>query len=409
VAHLRKPVETRKGTSYPVAWRDPDGKFREKRFPSEAKAKAFAKSVDTDMARGHYLDDRAGKQTFREVAEEWLDTRTRARPQTLATYRRLLERWAFPEFGGRRLDTLKPGDMGRFVNHLKTAPLLNGRPGTMRPATMRRVMWPVSAVLDFAVEQEYIRRNPAAAVQLPDEEALGVDAFAGRALTWREVTRIADEAALSSPLHGLLVRFLARTGLRAAELSGLRVRDYDRGEITVEQTCTRDGKAADGLRYGKPKSKTSRRRVRLGADIDAEVRDWLAAHPRRDEPDAPLFPSRSPGGERSARRTVDPFDWSRPVDPGTFRRRVFEPACVRAGIVGKVRLHDLRHTAGSLALASGVSLFAVSRMLGHSSTDFTARVYGHVLHASTERDAELFAAYCAAEANGEVIPLRRQA
>ncbi len=409
MAHLRRAVETRKGKRWPVAWRDPDGIFREKRFPSEAKARTFAKSVDTDISRGQYLDDRTGKQTFREVAEEWLDTRTRARPQTLTRYRSLLELWAFPEFGARRLDTIKPGDVGRFVNHLKSAPLLNGRQGSMRPATMRRVLWPVSAVFDFAVEQEYIRRNPASGIKLPDEEALGVDTFAGRALTWGEVTRIADQAALAVPLHGLLVRFLARTGLRAGELSGLRVCDYEPGWITVEQTCTRDGKAPDGLRYGKPKSRTSRRRVRLGADIDREVREWVEAHPRREEPGAPLFPSRQPGGEWSEARTADPFDWSRPIDPGTFRRRVFEPACVRAGIVGRIRLHDLRHTCGSLWLASGVSLFSVSRYLGHSSTDFTARVYGHVLHASAERDAELFAAYCAAETSGEVIPLRRQA
>jgi integrase len=413
VAHLRKPVETRKGTRYPVAWRDPQtpGKFRSKRFATRTEAKAFAKSIDTDIARGQYLDDRAGKQTFREVAEEWLDAQTRARPQTIAKYRSLLELWAFPEFGSRRLDTIKPGDIGRFVNHLKVAPLGNGRKGTMRPATMKRVLWPVSAVFDFAVEQEYLRRNPTTKIkrEMPDEDSMGLDAFAGRALTWGEVTRIADQAAIPLPLHGLLVRFLARTGLRAGELSGLRVRDYEPGWVTVEQTCTRDGKAADGLRYGKPKSKTSRRRVRLGGDIDAEVREWLDAHPRKDEPDAPLFPSRTPGGERSALRTADPFDWSRPLDPGTFRRRAFEPACRRAGIVGRVRLHDLRHTCGSLWLASGVSLFNVSRYLGHSSTDFTARVYGHVLQTSAERDAELFAAYCAAEAEGEVIPLRRQA
>lgn len=409
MAHVRKPVATRKGLRWPVAWRDPDGKFRSKRFPTEAKANAFAKSIDTDMARGQYLDDRHGKQTFREVAEEWLDTRTRARPQTLLKYRSLLELWAFPEFGSRQMATIKPGDIGRFVNRLKVAPLGNGRKGTMRPATMKRVLWPVSAVFEFAVEQEYIRRNPAAGIKLPDEDSMGLDTFSGRALTWGEVTRVADQAALTLPLHGLLVRFLARTGLRAGELSGLRVRDYEPGWITVEQTCTRDGQATGGLRYGKPKSKTSRRRVRLGADIDAEVSDWLAVHPRRDEPVAPLFPSRTPGGEWSKARTADPFDWSRPLDPGTFRRRVFEPACKRAGIVGRVRLHDLRHTCGSLWLASGVSLFAVSRYLGHSSTDFTASVYGHVLQTSAERDADLFAAYCAAESSGEVIPLRRKA
>lgn len=93
----------------------------------------------------------------------------------------------------------------------------------------------------------------------------------------------------------------------------------------------------------------------------------------------------------------DPFNWDKPIDPGTFRRRVFDPACIRAG-VGKVRLHDLRHTCGSLSLTAVMSLFAVSRRLGHSSPDFTARVYGHEYRSSAQTDAEALSAFCTAEA-----------
>jgi integrase len=409
MAHVRQAVETAKGKRYPVAWRDPDGKFREKRFSSKREAEQFAKSIDTDKARGHYLDDRAGKQTFREVAEEWLDTRTDTRPQSLAKYRAVLEVHAFPEFGARRLDTIKAGDVGRFVNRLKSAPLANGRPGTLRPATIQRVFWPVRAVFQFAVEQEYIRRSPAATIRLPDADKMGVDRFVGRVLTWGEVTKIADEAAWTHPLHGLLVRFLAGTGLRASELSGLQVRDYRDGEIMVVRTCTRDSKAANGLRYDKPKSHNSTRTIDLDPDLDRQVREWLDAHPRRNEPDAPLFPSRLPGGEWSGKRVADTFDWSRPVDPGTFRRRVFEPACGRAGIVGRVRLHDLRHTHISLCLAAGMPLLEVSRRAGHASIEFTTNTYAQVLRSSAKRGAALFGAYCTAEATGDVVPLRRQA
>jgi integrase len=38
----------------------------------------------------------------------------------------------------------------------------------------------------------------------------------------------------------------------------------------------------------------------------------------------------------------------------------------------------LRHTAASLAIAEGASLFHVSRMLGHSSISITADTYGHL-------------------------------
>jgi integrase len=113
--------------------------------------------------------------------------------------------------------------------------------------------------------------------------------------------------------------------------------------------------------------------------------------------DAPVFPERLRGSKTK-------FQYDRPIDPGNFRRRVFDPACAAAGI-GKCRLHDLRHTAGSLWLAAGVSLFNVSRYLGHSSVDFTARRYGHVLETSARDDAARFSAYRAGVESGRVVQL----
>lgn len=37
--------------------------------------------------------------------------------------------------------------------------------------------------------------------------------------------------------------------------------------------------------------------------------------------------------------------------------------------------HDLRHTAASLEVASGASILAVARMLGHADPSVTLRVY----------------------------------
>ena len=50
-----------------------------------------------------------------------------------------------------------------------------------------------------------------------------------------------------------------------------------------------------------------------------------------------------------------------------------------AGLPTDVCFHDLRHTAGTLALRQGVPLHTVSRMLGHSDPAMTLRRYAHVL------------------------------
>ena len=53
-----------------------------------------------------------------------------------------------------------------------------------------------------------------------------------------------------------------------------------------------------------------------------------------------------------------------------------------------VRFHDLRHTAGTLALRQGVPLHTVSRVLGHSDPAMTLRRSAHVLEDMLEDAAQ---------------------
>ncbi|MGX5653671.1 tyrosine-type recombinase/integrase [Geodermatophilus nigrescens] len=53
---------------------------------------------------------------------------------------------------------------------------------------------------------------------------------------------------------------------------------------------------------------------------------------------------------------------------------MFDPAVRQAGLTD-ITPHDLRHTAASLAVASGASVKAVQRMLGHASAAMTLDVY----------------------------------
>jgi integrase len=60
-----------------------------------------------------------------------------------------------------------------------------------------------------------------------------------------------------------------------------------------------------------------------------------------------------------------------------FNRRVWQPTIRAAGVEG-LRVHDLRHTAGTLATAAGGSLREVMDRLGHSTTVAAVR-YQHVM------------------------------
>lgn len=66
-----------------------------------------------------------------------------------------------------------------------------------------------------------------------------------------------------------------------------------------------------------------------------------------------------------------------PVHPDTSSQ-TFERIARRAD-VPVIRLHDLRHTHGTLLIAAGVPVKAVSERLGHASENFTIETYEHVL------------------------------
>lgn len=75
----------------------------------------------------------------------------------------------------------------------------------------------------------------------------------------------------------------------------------------------------------------------------------------------------------------------RPHDPDVITHR-FETLARRAGLP-RIRLHDLRHTALTLALQAGVPVKAVSELAGHASVAITMDRYAHVTPSLQEEAA----------------------
>jgi integrase len=194
----------------------------------------------------------------------------------------------------------------------------------------------------------------------------------------------------------VMVHLAAWSGLRAAELAGLQVGDLTLpkpsinpnapakpGTVRVERTIAWVG---GELMPVPPKTKGSRRTVPLTGATTALLRDYLAVHPRRNEPTAPLFPNvrlRSPrptglkgeadDGGAAARRQATALadlstaeagerlvlDWTAPNRHATFYKAVFRPAILRANRIRpdtnlpRLKFHALRHTYASLCIAAG--------------------------------------------------------
>jgi integrase len=362
-----------KGTVYVARWREVDpvtgkARVRSKTFATEAAAKVFRASVVHTQATGTYVPPDAGKATFREVSEQWLAVAgKKVRPRTLENYERGLRLRVLPTFGARRIDSIMPRDVERWVADL----------GPVMPSTVKHAIFPLSATMNYARKHRLIQSNPCQDVDRPTRLPTGREKREGHFITRAQVAAVAAKVAETEPVYGLLVRFAAGTGLRRSEIAGLRVRDLPRErprEVRVERMVER--RAGRQWVVQEPKSPRSRRWVPiLDDELLHDLGQYLDNHPRRDERDAQLWPGKFRSGPLN-------YGGAELWNAGSFYKHVFVPAVTAVGLPADphsgVRFHDLRHTCASQWLADGQDMFSVSRWLGHHSIAFTYEVYGHV-------------------------------
>jgi integrase len=165
------------------------------------------------------------------------------------------------------------------------------------------------------------------------------------------------------------------TGLRRGEAIGLRWADVDlesqRLFVTQQITDVR-GK----LVVGTPKTRRGRRVV----PIDSFTVDLLREHQRAQDAERAAW-----GSAGQHQRLVFCREDGRPLRP-EYVTRHFQALAMKAARLPVIRLHDLRHTNASLALAAGIDIKVVSERLGHSTLAVTADLYTHVVP-SLGRDA----------------------
>jgi integrase len=74
-----------------------------------------------------------------------------------------------------------------------------------------------------------------------------------------------------------------------------------------------------------------------------------------------------------------------PIAYNAFRRRVWLPACEKAGVPAGFGPHALRHHYASLLIKHGESVKTVSERLGHTNAAMTLNIYTHLWPDSEER------------------------
>jgi integrase len=208
------------------------------------------------------------------------------------------------------------------------------------------IMQALRQTLEAAVRWGYITRNPAKLAARNRQPA----PRPVRTFTAVEISAIAAEL---SPMYAPLPEFAAATGLRPEEWQALERRDIDRDARVANVLRTASGGEVHEL----AKTNGARRQVPLSR---VAIRAIEELPPRLDTP--LLFPA-----PRGGLMNLD-----------HFRSRQWAPAIEASGIRTPARIYDLRSTFASNALAAGVSVFQLARVMG-TSVRMIERHYGALL------------------------------
>ncbi len=320
-------------------YRDSAGKEHSRHFARKIDAQQWLDSVTTSVRTGMYVDPKAGQMTVGEWAQRWFATKADLKATTKRTYEGLMRTHILPDWA-----TVKLSD----VTHEAVAAWTAGLSGKgLSASTVRQTHRVLSLVLALAVKDGRLARNAADGVPLP--RAAKADHVY---LTHAQLADLADAAGDARTV----ILFLGYTGVRYGEMAALRVRRLDllrrRADI-AEAVADVNGRAV----FDTPKTHTRR-----AVPIPRSLIDELAALVAGKGPDDFVF-SAQKGGVLHLRN---------------FRRSTFDPA-VRAARLDGLTPHALRHTAASLAIASGANVKVVQRMLGHRSATMTLDLYGHLM------------------------------
>lgn len=352
-------------------------------FTSKRAAQSAFAKAKTEHDAGQFIE--TNRTVFGQWCDEWLTAREQRgdiKASTLDAYRRYVDNDIIPSALGRvRLTDIKRGDVRRFVDGLIAA----GR----GPATVRKVLATVQSALSAALRDDLIATNPARGVRLPSAEAHEFEPW-----TPQQVGAFLDHAATHR--LGAIFEVAVWTGLRRAELVGLRWADVDlaRRVLSVKTTRVQAGRA---IVENSPKTSAGRRVVQLD---DAAVGALVACQITQQGDRGRL------GNLWEGDGHVFTYEDGRAIRPD-YVTRLFETLRdeVNAGILDEnvervangeqqvpllptITLHGLRHMHASLLLAGGADIALVSKRLGHASISITADVYSHLVDDAARRAAE---------------------
>lgn len=229
-----------------------------------------------------------------------------------------------------------------------------------------------------AVRYEWITKNPVCGTKIGGSNCnLSLKPISEKEVfsiaECKEFLRLLDELPEDLIYRRVTVKFMLLTGVRTAELHGLRWSDIDLDKKVVHIRRNRLYTQGFGIYEKETKSATSNRDIPLTDDLIEDIKEYKNWFRLADDDfDKKLNEYyfsvniyRNPESVSGTRQWLTRFE--------------------KANNLKQVTPHGLRHTYCSILLANNVPIQTVSKYLGHADSTITLEVYSHFIPDTQER------------------------
>lgn len=254
---------------------------------------------------------------------------------TQRSYARVYKLHIKKTFGKMRVDRIKPSQIATWQNKLLE---------NLASKTVQTIRIVFNTILEDALRDEYINRNPISLVKSPSGEETRIK----KPFSIEEINKILD---FITPKMKAYFAIGFYTGMRTGELIALKWTDIDFEQRTIKiQRAIRQGVE------DKPKTKNSIREIEI---IDA------------------LLPYIIKHQELSRDESIYLFENNR-QQPYTTSAKIgvsyWQPCLKKLGIQYR-NLYQMRHTFASVMISNGEDILWVANMLGHKDSTTTLEKY----------------------------------
>jgi integrase len=319
------------------------------------------KDAETEMAKLTLAGKKSlnRKATVKEQAVVWLEAEAKARTKgsTYHEYKAAFDNHIVPYMGEVKFCRLDRQDVIRFIGHLKDVKKLSR-------GTVKNTIAPLRAMYYDAITNGTPVANPCVKLgkYLPPKDVTPKP----KPLNREEILDLLAVVKEKMPHWYPLFVTMIYTGLRLGELIALIWDELDwHGKfIEVRQALSRDANLCPEISDTKNHKVRHVEMAQPLMDVLRHLHIKRKAEALKNGTEISEFVFLTPAGAR--------------LDPSNLRKQVFYKALGMAGL-RRVRLHDSRHSFGSLLIEKGEDLNYVKQQLGHHSITLTCDTYGHRL------------------------------